>query len=743
VTRAAASTARACRNPVGPDNRQPDRDGDGTGDACDLCPLKPNGNAAQRNREQFADADDDGVGDACDNCPKAFNPFKACTSFWQCGGWPCVGAGLGRCRDTGESCNPAANNCPLVSLVQQPCDAGYGRCAKQIDDPDGDGRGNACDLCPNMADALIQVSSNIDAERRKKVAVLGDLCDPVPQMVSRGSVGAAEVGNASTPLEPLGSTPTYTMFFQSAGLGHGGSVASVYEQAGMRHCSCIENGVALKRQECLARQCPLADNSYTHDPGRWKSMRINVTTNLETIPPASPYIGIEIGRTYSQTVTCDHYNDRFIHFGGGERCRLGNRHVVRWDHARDVNERGFASLGSGPFGPITHGIVLSHVKRTVYTSNRDLTAGLRDTLEYVSTPLVEPVFPNRSTQLIDCLFSGCMMTWRPDWVVYPPDIYRHAPSVLDALGTYARLAPQADGMLVGISRPNKPAFDLSGAIQPAVADLIRSGRMAFLTPSEPGPGPSAPSTNLVSVGMLTPWLQAAERPVVIGYDTRTLHVVPPNPLPARPPSAHPYGEARFVPGDREESRAVFSATERAVYMVGGHWPSGALTGEVWRYEIASDEWTNPFLGVGTQNVPGNVRAIAYDTASSTIVVVDDGIPSGEGRRRIVSINLVTKSIQTHADLPAFAGAARHMLVHLGGDEYLVARSPIGDSAHRAWRFRLQPSGVQWLGQRNNDGQLLDDAFRTLHGVFAPVLFAGNHDLMQLTTTASSTAPSSL
>ena len=41
-----------------------DTDGDGLGDSCDNCPLKPNNSAMDPQK----DTDGDGVGDACDNC---------------------------------------------------------------------------------------------------------------------------------------------------------------------------------------------------------------------------------------------------------------------------------------------------------------------------------------------------------------------------------------------------------------------------------------------------------------------------------------------------------------------------------------------------------------------------------------------------------------------------------------------------------------------------------------------------
>ena len=92
-----------------------------------------------------------------------------------------------------------------------PTSGGYGRCAKQLDDSDGDGLGDACDLCPNSNETRIKVSSNYDVERLRGHTVLGDQCDPVPQSISRAIIGK-EVFGSGQQIRPLGSTSNYTTF---------------------------------------------------------------------------------------------------------------------------------------------------------------------------------------------------------------------------------------------------------------------------------------------------------------------------------------------------------------------------------------------------------------------------------------------------------------------------------------------------------------------------------------------------
>ncbi|XXF78402.1 amidohydrolase family protein [Myxococcaceae bacterium GXIMD 01537] len=109
-----------------------DRDGDGVPDASDNCPIvfnpvRPLDNGAQ------ADSDQDGVGDACDPCPLAANTDTC----------PAPAAD----DEDGDGVPLTRDNCPHVSNVDQ-------------QDSDGDGRGDACDLCPkaNPGTALCPVT---------------------------------------------------------------------------------------------------------------------------------------------------------------------------------------------------------------------------------------------------------------------------------------------------------------------------------------------------------------------------------------------------------------------------------------------------------------------------------------------------------------------------------------------------------------------------------------------------------
>ncbi len=85
----------------------PDSDGDGIGDACDVCPTGPD----------YRDADRDGIPDACDRCPNTRSANRAD-------------------RD-GDGTPDVCDLCPAVADDQA--------------DADCDGVGDACDNCPTIA----------------------------------------------------------------------------------------------------------------------------------------------------------------------------------------------------------------------------------------------------------------------------------------------------------------------------------------------------------------------------------------------------------------------------------------------------------------------------------------------------------------------------------------------------------------------------------------------------------------
>jgi len=194
---------------------QEDADGDGHGDACDVCtdldgdgagnagfPAStcPLDNCPAVSNPTQTDIDGDGPGDACDLCPlDASNDIdtdRVCGDLDNC---PLIANG-GQENLDGDTLGDACDNCRLVPNDSQT-------------DMDGDRVGDACDVCPQQADPE---QENQDQDG------LGDACDNCPTAYNPDQLDSNDdgSGDACQPLLTLSSI-----------LQDGGSALEVRAQA--------------------------------------------------------------------------------------------------------------------------------------------------------------------------------------------------------------------------------------------------------------------------------------------------------------------------------------------------------------------------------------------------------------------------------------------------------------------------------------------------------------------------------
>ncbi|MBI2896363.1 MAG: hypothetical protein HYY06_22590 [Deltaproteobacteria bacterium] len=206
-----------------------DADGDLAGDPCDNCP-------GLRNPDQN-DGDMDGVGDACDNCPFAAN--------------------LAQEDQDGDTAGDACDNCPESFNPDQE--------ESEIDLIDG--VGDACDNCTDVWNPD-QANCDLEAEQLDEPDDLGgDACDPDPcvawhysrygfaltRSVAEADPGRVEVGRtAYLSFDSLGGDMDLRTADHYA-------ADSIEEEVQVAYCACPGEGEGDCEEEC-PRNVLLAGN---------------------------------------------------------------------------------------------------------------------------------------------------------------------------------------------------------------------------------------------------------------------------------------------------------------------------------------------------------------------------------------------------------------------------------------------------------------------------------------------------
>ena len=630
-------SAAACANPG-----QEDDDHDGVGDLCDLCP--------DLEVVELNDSDGDGVGDACDTCPGILSPFAACLGDGACAPGICMRhVSGGACRGGNFPITPGPPSevwcetdadCAGGTCVR---DTPRGRCDLQVDF-DGDGRPNFCDLCQHESGSF-QTNSNAVSEAREDASARGDICDAVPVFTSRSVL----IG-LRAPVED-GPDPRFVKkFLSSASIGNDDPDElhdAVGASAGFRHCSCLQSGSVLSREDCLRTLCDPNPADFTRGSSAWKAVTVGssgpaaLALGQPTYPPSQQGLDLRLFRGFSGEFNPNPGGVLPIPYQGEtEQARIGELEDLFWFHQIDTDAGRVPTFSGG-----TAGLFWSHVyDPTGATSVRDDNHGgrLRNHYEYVTTSrdfLLPPsgrptTFPPGAATA--CGRVSCRAWFRPDWlrdprVVLPPD------SLQRVIGL-ARFVVGPSGETLGVGNGLASIFDVTPVLSAGVRTLVASEDAAWLTPEEAGsrgglvrPRSSTPA-QLVAVAAPGEWRQTGS--VVPVYGTPNGLVTGPE-LPQDEPDpriAVTREASPLIPSDRDGAQYLFSATESRLILVGGK--RGRLpTGEVWSYAIGLGRWTRLFTepveeasdqsdGI-PQVFPGLALAAGYHSPTGKLIVLDE------------------------------------------------------------------------------------------------------------------------
>lgn len=619
-----------------------DTDCDDKSDLCDTCPEDFN--------PSQSDKDEDGVGDLCDNCKGAATPHEEdlnpeCDYFSPLGDQSCA------------SLHPES-----VCLPPHPSDdptTNVARCSL-FDDPDGDGVGQGCDSCTETANPAQWNAEQKNCNQVDEIVdgvsypYIGDACDRNPctsfsatkQIQSeaaedeRGWVAKIEYAPRLLPPWQEGH-PYYGDPFGIDCEWDGVHCTNPRATTGLRFCSCDELGADGKPDplECQTDGCTIASSEYSSAGSWWKP---SIWPQLATINGGNgPYMpepeideqqminpvpgdplgqGSLLAENTASTSSAWWYtkNDIAMHAGGETQLE-----GILWSHVTMVTELlptpGAAELEYRPWS--------NHYRGGVFGPPPEGSPH-----RWFDLPMLA----------VDYVYKGC-----PIELLGLPESQDTPTMVIDAEAARSGVAE-----VVGC-RTAEGDVELRDAISDEARIALGLSSVMWVGASEPMASSMERMPALVALS-----LDGLSAPAILGLDSGRIVDFGGSP----PPAPRAVGRVGFG--------AALSATEASLFVVGGaDARTGALGGDVWRYDMNSATWTRRAL---EGERPEIVLAATYRASEAALYVLDVAGERSVGR--LLRIDLSTGLSRALGEWERSGRWEQTFLVNTADDRLLLASS---------------------------------------------------------------------